>query len=86
MQNYLAASQYIDHDHAAVRALAKDLAQGRSTDREIAAACFALVRDEIRHSVDFKLNPVTCKASDVLRRRAVPACSACRWRCGGCGW
>lgn len=30
-------------------------------------ACFEFVRDEIRHSSDFELNPVTCKASDVLR-------------------
>src|SRR5690625_6271512 len=29
--------------------------------------CFHYVRDEIKHSWDYKLNPVTCKASDVLQ-------------------
>ncbi|MEO5350181.1 MAG: transglutaminase family protein [Magnetococcus sp. YQC-3] len=29
--------------------------------------CFEFVRDQIRHSADFKMNPVTCRASDVLR-------------------
>lgn len=34
---------------------------------EIASACFEFVRDEIRHSWDHQSNPVTCKASDVLK-------------------
>jgi hypothetical protein len=29
-------------------------------------ACFEWVRDEIRHSYDYQMNPVTCRASDVL--------------------
>ena len=38
---------------------------------EIATAdrCFRFVRDEIKHSSDHQLNPVTCQASDVLRFR-----------------
>ncbi|MGY8770308.1 MAG: transglutaminase-like domain-containing protein [Pirellulales bacterium] len=35
-------------------------------DELIAKACFEFVRDEIKHSWDYQLNPVTCKASDVL--------------------
>jgi len=31
--------------------------------------CFEFVRDQIRHSADFKLNPVTCRASDVLKHK-----------------
>ena len=34
---------------------------------DVARACFEFVRDEIRHSGDYELNPVTCKASDVLK-------------------
>jgi hypothetical protein len=43
------------------------LAEGLFSDEDIARKCFIFVRDEIKHSLDFKLNPVTCKASDVLK-------------------
>ena len=33
----------------------------------VAQRCFEFVRDEIKHSGDYKLNPVTCKATDVLK-------------------
>lgn len=69
MNPYLTFSQYIDGDHPAVAAKAKDLAQGCASDIEIAQACFTFVRDQIRHSVDYKMNPVTCRASDVLYHR-----------------
>lgn len=67
MQAYLAASPYIDFHDPAVNAQARRLAQGCETQHALVRACFEFVRDEIRHSSDFKLNPVTCKASDVLR-------------------
>ncbi|MBA5686781.1 transglutaminase-like domain-containing protein [Rugamonas apoptosis] len=67
MQNYLAASKYIDFDHPEVAAKAAALAEGAATPLDVAQRCFEFVRDEIRHSSDYKLNPVTCKASDVLR-------------------
>ena len=67
MQNYLAASQYIDFNHPDVAAKAAALAEGAATPLDVARRCFEFVRDQIRHSVDYKLNPVTCKASDVLR-------------------
>ena len=35
----------------------------------MAKACFEWVRDQVRHSVDYQLNPVTCRASDVLTHR-----------------
>lgn len=35
----------------------------------IAKQYFEFVRDEIKHSWDYKLNPVTCIASDVLKHR-----------------
>jgi transglutaminase-like putative cysteine protease len=69
MQRYLAASTYIDADTADVRAAARRLAEGAASELEVVRACFEFVRDEIRHSVDFELNPVTCKASDVLRHK-----------------
>lgn len=67
MQRYLAPGTYIDFDTPEVGACARRLLDGASSEEGIVRACFEFVRDEIRHSVDFKLNPVTCKASDVLR-------------------
>jgi transglutaminase-like putative cysteine protease len=66
---YLEASEHIDFDHPAIRDLARELAAGADDPQAIAERCFLFVRDEIRHSVDFKMNPVTCKASDVLLHR-----------------
>jgi len=66
---YLAASQTIDCDHPAVADKARQLAVGCATEEAIALSCFEFVRDHIRHSGDFQLNPVTCVASDVLLHR-----------------
>lgn len=69
MERYLSASKYIDFDHPEVSECARELATRAGSESELARACFEFVRDEIRHSSDFKLNPVTCKASDVLRHK-----------------
>jgi len=69
MNLYLKASKYIDTDHRDIVALARSLADGYDDEVDIARACFEFVRDEIRHSWDHQLNPVTCKASDVLIHR-----------------
>lgn len=63
---FLAASRWIDWQQPAVRAQASQLAAGLNDDAAIAAACFAFVRDEIRHSADYRCNPVTCAASAAL--------------------
>lgn len=65
MHAYLAPGKYIDFDHPLVAAQAAALAGGSELD--VARRCFEFVRDEIRHSWDYRLNPVTCRASDVLR-------------------
>ena len=74
MQLFLATSRYIDHDHPLIRAQASALAAEISgtgdpdADRlALVRRCFEFVRDEIRHSWDYRSNPVTCRASDVLR-------------------
>lgn len=69
MQPYLSRSRYIDFDDEQVKACATALVRNAASELDVVARCFAFVRDEIRHSSDFKLNPVTCKASDVLRHR-----------------
>lgn len=67
MREYLQDSKYIDFRTPAVMQKAQELAVGRKNSEEIAKACFLFVRDEIKHSNDFQMNPVTCKASDVLK-------------------
>jgi hypothetical protein len=69
MNKYLASSEYIDWKNPEVRVRAKDLASGAHNPETIARNCFEFVRDEIKHSWDYKQNPVTCKASDVLKHR-----------------
>ena len=69
MDAYLRATDIIDWQHPAILELAKQLAADCGSQVAIAKACFLWVRDTIRHSVDYQLNPVTCKASDVLRYR-----------------
>jgi hypothetical protein len=59
MQRFLSPSQYIDFDAPQVAALARSLAREASTEAELVRRCFEFVRDEIRHSSDFKLNPDT---------------------------
>jgi transglutaminase-like putative cysteine protease len=65
-EEFLRATPVIDLDHPSVRKKALALAEGRSGDVEIARACFTFVRDEIRHSWDYQVNPITLFASAVL--------------------
>jgi len=67
MNKYLASTEYVDWKHPEVLTQAKALAKVSSDSVIVAKNCFEFVRDEIKHSLDYKLNPVTCKASDVLR-------------------
>jgi len=68
MSEYLRPSKYIDFNDEVVRAKATALAADLHGDLAIAEACYKFVRDEIRHSWDYRSNPVTCKASDVLKK------------------
>ena len=66
MYQYLESSDYIDWQTPTVLAKAKELAGCSENDEIVAKSCFEFVRDEIRHSWDYQVNPVTLKASDVL--------------------
>lgn len=67
MQEYLRSTDVIDWDNPAVLQLAQQL-KG-DTPMETAQRCYEWVRDEVRHSMDYKMNPVTCTASEVLAAR-----------------
>jgi transglutaminase-like putative cysteine protease len=66
-QKYLQTSEIIDWQNPEILELAHRLASTCQTTEEIAKACFEWVRDEIHHSRDYQMNPVTCRASDVLK-------------------
>lgn len=67
MKEYLQVSEVIDWQHPTILQLAQQLGSEHSTPVGIAQASFEWVRDRIKHSVDYKMNPVTCRASDVLK-------------------
>lgn len=69
MTPFLSPSPYIDFQHPLVQETAQALGRSGNSQQSIAKACFEFVRDEVRHSWDHKLNPVTCRASDVLMHR-----------------
>lgn len=66
MKQFLAASEFIDVEHPTIRQKARELSATATTPHQLIHETFCFVRDHIQHSSDFKRNPVTCKASDVL--------------------
>ncbi len=66
-EKFLAHSEIIDWQKQEIKELADHLARGIDSKLEIARQSFEWVRDEIKHSVDYQMNPVTLRASDVLK-------------------
>ena len=69
MQAYLKSTDIIDWQHPLVLEQALELSNNLDNPIEIAKSCFEWVRDEIYHSSDFQMNPVTLKASEVLENK-----------------
>lgn len=67
MDQFLRSTDIVDWQHPDVCSLAESLAAGLDDPVEIARRCFVWVRDEIKHSRDYRLSPVTCSASEVLK-------------------
>jgi transglutaminase-like putative cysteine protease len=67
MEKYLRVSEVIDWQQPKIINLAKQIVSEHKTAMAISQACFEWVRDEIRHSFDYQMNPITCRASDVLK-------------------
>jgi transglutaminase-like putative cysteine protease len=68
-KNYLAATEVVNWHDPCVLKQAKSLGANDTDPFVFAQRCFEWVRDEIKHSSDYKLNPVTCTASEVLAAR-----------------
>lgn len=69
MEEYLLFNEIIDWQHPTILEQALKIASEHQTPQAITKACFEWVRDEIYHSGDYQMNPVTCCASDVLKYR-----------------
>ena len=69
MDNFLAASEYIDFDADNIQALASELLSDGMSDIEKSRVAFEFVRDEIPHSFDCGATVITARASDVLKHR-----------------
>lgn len=69
MEEYLKVSEVIDWQHPEIMECAKQIASGYETPTAIAKAYFEWVRDEICHSCDYQMNPLTCRSSDVLQHK-----------------
>lgn len=69
MRRYLEATPTIDWQSPAVRQLAFRLRSSQADPLSVVRACFEYVRDQIPHTADHTLDPVTCAASDVLEHR-----------------
>jgi transglutaminase-like putative cysteine protease len=69
MENYLEATRIIDWHNKTVIDLADSIGSKYQTKEAIAKASFEWVRDQVFHSYDYKMNPVTCSASDVLKNK-----------------
>ena len=69
MEAYLQSSEVIDWRHPAILELAQNIASDYEAPEAVAKACFEWVRDQVRHSYDHQMNPVTWRASDVLLYR-----------------
>jgi transglutaminase-like putative cysteine protease len=67
MNAYLDCTRIINWQHPSIINLAHQLAT--TTPEATARNCFEWVRDEVKHSGDFQLNPITCTASHVLEAR-----------------
>ena len=65
MQEYLRPTEIIDWEDPAILELAHRLKD--ATVEGTAKNCYEWVRDNIKHSWDYKMNPVTCSASEVLQ-------------------
>ena len=69
MKEYLKASEVINWQHPQIMGCAEKIALENETLLAVAQACFEWVRDEIFHSFDYQMNPVTCRASEVLQHK-----------------
>ena len=66
MDMYLRSTDIIDWKHPEVLEMARSVCAEAQDLEEKARRCYHWVRDEIKHSFDYQLSPITCSASEVI--------------------
>jgi hypothetical protein len=66
MENFLVASDVVDFDHPLVAERARAISGDAASTVDLARKAYEWVRDEIRHTWDYRDVAVTCSASEVL--------------------
>ena len=69
MNIYLRSTEIIDFESPTVLKHARGLSEISSNSIEVARVCFEWVRDNIKHSGDYRSPVTTCRASEVLAER-----------------
>lgn len=69
MQKYLKNTDIINWKSPLIVECSRELMSSCHSEIDYIKKVFKYVRDEIRHSWDYKLNPVTCSASEVLKHK-----------------
>lgn len=67
MKKYLQVTEIIDWQDPDILELAQQLASRNQDINATTKSCFEWVRDNIFHSSDYQMNPLTCRASEVLQ-------------------
>ena len=66
--DYVKLDSIIDYDNGLIKDLSDSLYEKSNGVIDYIKNCFTYVRDNIKHSNDYGINDVTCKASEVLER------------------
>jgi transglutaminase-like putative cysteine protease len=69
MDQYLRSTEIINWKHPKVLETAHSICASAQDLKEKARLCYQWVRDEVKHSHDYQLSPVTCSASEVINAR-----------------
>ena len=69
MEKFLKNTDIIDWKNLDILNLAKKFSTATNDTEKIIKICFEFVRDKIHHSYDYRINPVTCSASEVLTKK-----------------
>ena len=68
-QRFLKNTEIVNFENHTIAECSKTIMASCNSEIEYIKKTFEYVRDEIKHSWDYHLNPVTCKASEVLKHK-----------------
>ncbi len=69
MKQFLKNTDIIDWHNLEIVNVAEQIAAATKDRETLIKNCFEFVRDRIYHSSDYQMNPVTCRASEVLKNK-----------------